>query len=111
MAEGFDGGLPVVILPNAEYEAHCLKPESGSRLYLYLSGICDCSNPAVMFPVMNGCGNCWKTNAARHWRKCDMHRLAERVYQAQEARFCREDILAARRSGCGCCGRGPIPTA
>ena len=40
-----NGGLPIGILDQAEFESHTLRMRPGSRLYLYSDGIPDCPNP------------------------------------------------------------------
>jgi sigma-B regulation protein RsbU (phosphoserine phosphatase) len=40
-----DGGLPIGILDDAEYEAQCLQLEPGARLHLYSDGVPECTNP------------------------------------------------------------------
>lgn len=41
-----DGGLPIGIMPDAEFEAQLLQMAPGSRLYLYSDGVTDCVNGA-----------------------------------------------------------------
>lgn len=39
-----NGGLPIGILDQADYESHLLRLEPGTRLYLYSDGVPDCEN-------------------------------------------------------------------
>lgn len=44
-----DGGFPVGMFPDLQYEAITLDPAPGDRLFLYSDGVTECANPAGDF--------------------------------------------------------------